>query len=135
MSLIDVSQMYQISYIKKNNNLVFMHSVIVNGISCCAMLILRFNHIGKLHLFFPILPAILLFHLFFLYVCNSGSPIFFLGTSMNNLKSTTDLVLWFLEMTSVCTHLWHQNDLIVVHGAVKPYQTKLKLAVVLSICK
>ena len=40
----------------------------------------------------------------------------FLGASIvcvNNLERVVDLVLWFPNKTSVCTHPWHQNDLIV----------------------
>ena len=33
--------------------------------------------------------------------------------SVNNLKRTVDSVLWFPNKTSVCTHLWHQNNFIV----------------------
>ena len=40
----------------------------------------------------------------------------FLGTSIvcvNNLMRTADLVLWFPDITSVCTHPWHQNHIKV----------------------
>ena len=32
---------------------------------------------------------------------------------VNNQKRATGLVLWFPDKTSVCTHPWHQYDLIV----------------------
>ena len=46
----------------------------------------------------------------------------FLGASIvcvNNIKRTADLVLCFPDKTSVCTHPWQQNDLLVfIHYAV-----------------
>ena len=35
---------------------------------------------------------------------------------VDNLNRTADLVLWFPDKTAVCTHPWHQNDLIVFTG-------------------
>ena len=55
----------------------------------------------------------------------------FLGASIvcvNNLKRAADLVLWFLDNTSVCTHSWHRNDLIVL--TVLLYLNKLKLILI-----
>ena len=70
-----------------------MHSIVM-GISCCAMLILCFNHIGELAAFFFFThygPFPL-----FLFMCITLT-VLFLGASVvcvvNNLKTTADLVL------------------------------------------
>ena len=50
----------------------------------------------------------------------------FLGASIvcvNNLKRTADLVLWFPDRTSVCTHPWLLYNLIVLKASLNP--TKL----------
>ena len=101
----------QLNHIKGNKTLVLMHSGIVKGISCCAMLILILclNHIGNLKLF-SILLIKVFFHFFFLCVCHYDSPISVLGclfSWVNNLKRTANLVLWFPDRTAVCTHPWH----------------------------
>ena len=55
--------------------------------------------------------------LFLFYSLSSFSTCFlFLGASIvcvYHLKRTVDLVLWSLDRTSVYTHSWHQNGLIV----------------------
>jgi len=97
------------------------------GISCCVMLILCQNNKGELQLYFYFThyrPFPL-----FLFMCLSlwQSLFLLLGASIgcvNNLKSTADLVLWFPDRTSVCTHPWHQNDFIVF--MVPSNLTKLK---------
>jgi len=53
----------------------------------------------------------------------------FFGASIlhfGNLMRVADLVLWFPDRTSVCTHPWQQNDLLSVHTDVKPYKKVLK---------
>ena len=89
-----------------------MHSGIVNRVSellCDAHTVLETHR--ELQFFFSILLAIVLFQFFFLCICHSWQSLFlFLGASIvwvNNLKRTADLVLWFPDRTSVCTHPWH----------------------------
>ena len=56
------------------------------------------------------------FPLFLFMFCHSWQSLFlFLGASIVcvNLKRAADLVFWFPDRTSDCTHPWHQNDLIV----------------------
>jgi len=88
------------------------------GISCCEMLILCWNNLGELLIYFCF-TNYRPFQLF-LFVCLFvlTLDIIFLGASWvcvyKNLKRTADLAfLWFSDKTSVCTHPWHQNELIV----------------------
>ena len=76
------------------------------GISCCAMLILRRNTIGELHLL-SILLTINFFRFFFLCVNHSDSPFSFLDAAIvcdkNNLNRTVDWALWFYDKIYVCS--------------------------------
>jgi len=98
---------------------VLMHSGIVNWyryqLLCDARTVLE-PHRGTAAFFFftHYRPFPL-----FLFICLSllTVPFLFLGASIvcvNNLKRTADLVLWFPDMTSVCTHPRHRKDLKVV---------------------
>jgi len=98
---------------------VLMHSGIVNGYQLMrnAHTVLEPHRGTAAFLYFTRYPPIPLFH----FICLSlwQSLLLFLGASivcLNNLKKTTDLVLWFTDRTSVCTHPCHGrlNNLIVL---------------------
>ena len=73
------------------------------GIRYCVMLILWQNNIGELQLYLYILLHVqsdIAFSLLEYHTCLC-------------LQFTAELASWFLDRISICTHQWHQNDLLV----------------------
>jgi len=112
-----------ISHINGNGILVLMHSGIVNGyqLICDGHTMLE-SHRGTAAFFYFTLyrPFPL-----FLFMCLSHwqSLFLFLGASLlcvNNLKRTVNLILWFPDRTSVCTHPWggHLYNFIVLKASL-----------------
>ena len=104
--------MNSLATLRATSIFVLMHSGIVNGyqLLCDAHTVLE-PHRGTAALF--LFYSLLSFSTFsfYVFVTLTVLPVFlFLGASIvcvnNDLKGTADLVLWFPDRTSVCTHPW-----------------------------